>query len=132
MEFRGTVLITEFFMVDKRLRIDSCDRACGLRISRSHLKRLCIPGLCTNLRKKDHYYFCSFPNLLTIAHRGFKQFTVSDIKTLLNFIYFATIMVLQYWSTMDTINSCLLYVQEVVTQPKILNRTILYNLVHVT
>ena len=26
----------------------------------------------------------------------------------------------------------LLYVQEVVTQPKILNRTILYNLVHVT
>ena len=25
-----------------------------------------------------------------------------------------------------------LYVQEVVTQPKILNRTILYNLVHVT
>ena len=26
----------------------------------------------------------------------------------------------------------ILYVQEVVTQPKILNRTILYNLVHVT
>ena len=26
----------------------------------------------------------------------------------------------------------MLYVQEVVTQPKILNRTILYNLVHVT
>ena len=33
---------------------------------------------------------------------------------------------------LEKTNGLILYVQEVVTQPKILNRTILYNLVHVT
>ena len=34
--------------------------------------------------------------------------------------------------SMKKLQGEVLYVQEVVTQPKILNRTILYNLVHVT
>jgi len=44
----------------------------------------------------------------------------------LRVFYFKTIRVIRYFKAF------ILYVQEVLTQPKILNRTILYNLGHVT
>ena len=47
-----------------------------------------------------------------------------------NLILFLSPWKIIYISTWSV--QTLLYVQEVVTQPKILNRTILYNLVHVT